>query len=245
MSTSTSTPVASGSASKATPEPLTAKNINFHFGGDEPEEEDGDEDGDSEGEDGGAGAGEEPDDLETAFEILDTARAILSKPSEQASSRARQLQLARIHSSMAEVETESGRPENGVKEYEAALKIQSELLPPHDRLLAQTHMFIGLAYEIVPSTTDNQVDAQGEVQKRTIDCFEKAVAHVENAKAILIKRGNFLNGVEDAAEGKGKGKATGESAVLGTTGNKELSEKDKEELKDIAELIGDLDGKVG
>jgi hypothetical protein len=72
----------------------------FHFGGDEPDDEEDDGDDDDE-----AGEPEEEtDDFENAWEILDSCRAILIKEESQA----RKLQLARVHSSMAEVATESG-----------------------------------------------------------------------------------------------------------------------------------------
>ena len=77
-------------------------NINFHFGGDAEEEEEEENDEDDADED--AVAGDDVDDFETAWEVLDTARAILSKED----SKPRHLQLARVHCSMAEVATESG-----------------------------------------------------------------------------------------------------------------------------------------
>ena len=58
-----------------------------------------------EGDDEEDAAEDEGDDFETAWEILDSARAILCKEK----SEERQLQLARIHCSMAEVATEAGK----------------------------------------------------------------------------------------------------------------------------------------
>lgn len=107
---STSVPAApaASSSSKAV-DPPTAQSINFHFGGDAPDDEEDEEaaEGDDQenGEEGGENeAAEEADDFETAWEVLDTARAILSKQD----SRERKLQMARVHSSMAEVATEAG-----------------------------------------------------------------------------------------------------------------------------------------
>lgn len=96
------------SSSKAGPstEPITAQNFNFHFGGDEPDDDDEDEE---EGDDNEE-AEEETDDFENAWEILDSCRAILIKEE----SEARKLQLARVHSSMAEVATESGKGDESI-----------------------------------------------------------------------------------------------------------------------------------
>lgn len=223
---------------------MTAQNINFHFGGDaaEDEEDEDDEEDDGEGE---GKAAEEVDDFETAWEILDTARAILVKADEaegtEESKKERKLQLARVHSSMAEVATESGRPEDGVKEYETALSIQSALLPPWNRLVAQTHLFIALALELVP--TSNFADADAQKQEVAEKSFTRAVEHVQAAQGILAARKKHLLGYPDeGSDAKGKGKAVEDVANLEP--KKELSEKDKDEIKDIDELTVDLSEKV-
>ena len=84
--------------SKETPNP---QSFAFHFGGDEPDDEDDENDDDEEA---NGEAEDETDDFENAWEILDSCRAILVKEE----STQRKLQLARVHSSMAEVATESG-----------------------------------------------------------------------------------------------------------------------------------------
>lgn len=86
------------------------KNPNFHFGGDaEDEPEDApaeNEEGEQQQMEGQAGAEEEKeDDLENAFQMLDMARAILSKVD---SSEAK-LKLAGVHNALGEIATESGQ----------------------------------------------------------------------------------------------------------------------------------------
>lgn len=244
--TSTSIPAPAPSASSSKPaiskETQAIQNHNFHFGGDAAEDEEDEDDEEGEGEGNNA---EEPDDFETAWEILDTARAILVKSEEteadETTKKNRKLQLARIHSSMAEIATESGRPAEGVKEYETALSIQSSLLPAWDRLVAQTHLFIALALELVPSIEADQTEpARQETAEKS---FGQAVEHVQAAQGILTLRKKHLLGYTDeASDAKGKGKATDDSADLKP--QKELSEKEKDELKDIDELFGDLNEKV-
>jgi len=138
---------------------------------------------------------------------------------------------------MAEVATEAGRPEDGVKEYETALSIQSSLLEPYDRLVAQTHLFIALALELVPT---NAFDSSKEEGKNAEEAYTKAIHHVEQAKQVLKNRELFLKGVKVDAKGKGKeGASTGEFSS-----DKELTEKEQEEIKDIGELQIELDNKV-
>lgn len=92
------------SSSKAGPStgPVNPQSFNFHFGGDADDDDEEDQDEDDEG--AGDAGEEDTDDFENAWEILDSCRAILEKEE----SKDRKLQLARVHSSMAEVATESG-----------------------------------------------------------------------------------------------------------------------------------------
>lgn len=134
----------------------------------------------------------------------------------------------------------TGRPEDGVKEYEQALAIQTSLLPKWDRLVAQTHLFIALALELVPTNTFDSAEEEGRV---AAESFSKATEHVEKAKEILRLREAYLKGIDTESE-KGKGKEGEAVNGSGTEAKKELSEKDKDELKDIEELLVELDNKV-
>lgn len=162
---------------------------------------------------------------------------------DEALKKTRKLQLARIHSSMAEIATESGRPADGVKEYETALLIQTALLPPWDRLVAQTHLFIALALELVPSI--NFEDSDASKQDVAEKSFGRAVEHVEAAQGILTQRKKHLLGYADGtSDAKGKSKAAAED-ISNLEAQQELSEKDKDEINDINELMIELSEKVG
>lgn len=209
---------------------MTANNINFHFGGDaqddDDEEEDDAEANDEEGEEGAA----EEDDLETAWKVLDLVRVILSDQT----SEERKLQLARVRCSIAEVATESAQPDKGVEEYEAALAIQKSILPAWDRLIAQTHLFTALALELIPN---NQFDAEENEARIAKEAYDKAIEHIQSAKDVLRLRDLHIKGID---EGKGKQKENGNIA----SSSKELSEKEKDEVEDIAGLQVELDNKV-
>lgn len=137
-----------------------------------------------------------------------------------------------------------GRPEDGVKEYETALSIQTALLEPYDRLVAQTHLFIALALELVPN---NQFDSESEEAKVSEESYGKAIEHVQHAKNVLRNRELFLKGLPLASEGKGKGRESEAGAANASEvadSSKTLSEREQEEIKDIAELQVELDNKV-
>lgn len=125
-----------------------------------------------------------------------------------------------------------------MKEYETALRIQTSLLEDHDRTLAQTHLFIALALELVPT---NQFDGAAEEAKVAEASFTGAVQHVEKAKEVLKNRELYLKNIH---QGKGKEKAGEEEKVNGSSEVKALSEKDLDEIKDLEELRFELDNKV-
>lgn len=97
-----------------------------------------------------------------------------------------------------------------------------------------------MALELVPT---NAFDSAEEEARTAAASFSAAMEHVEKAKEILRLREAHLKGIDTESD-KGKGKE-GE-AVNGSESeaNKELSEKDKDELKDIEELLTELDNKV-
>ncbi|GAA5902002.1 hypothetical protein JCM8208_006660 [Rhodotorula glutinis] len=222
----------SASTSNATAGPSNPK---FHFGGDaedddgEGEGADGEGDGEGdeeggEGEDGAPGADRE-DDLESAFQVLDMARAIVEKEVDKlesalegavkdedkdkkdeldASRRIEKEKLADVHRLLGDVATESEQFEPAVTEYSAALSALSTVVEPHDRALSELHMLIALALDFVPNGTD------------------RAVAHAEQAKAVLVLR---LAELENAPEA-------------------DRDDKVKREIDDIKGLLGDVDMKI-
>ena len=156
---------------------------------------------------------------------------------------------------MAEVASEEERFADSVTEYQAALAIQTRLLPSWDRLVAQTHLFIALALEMVPNSHFGEESAE-EKDKIVRKSFDDAIAHVGEAKRILGLRKKHILGYPDetaplgasqtngdSGDVKGKGKAK-EGEVEKLEPQKKLSEKDEDELKDIDELSGELDLKV-
>ncbi|KAL8280950.1 hypothetical protein RQP46_006629 [Phenoliferia psychrophenolica] len=161
-------------AGPSTATPVTAQSIQFSFGGDaedDGEDEEGDEDDEDED---GPGAGDKEDDLESAFLMLDTARAIYSKDD----SRDSKLKLGDVHRLLGDVATEGGQFDSAVTEYTEALLVLSTILEPYDRALSELHMLIALALDFVPDEVD------------------RAVSHAEKAKAVLLLKLTHLEKME-------------------------------------------------
>ncbi|BGP33273.1 hypothetical protein JCM10296v2_005067 [Rhodotorula toruloides] len=181
---------AAGASSSSTPAAAGPSNPNFHFGGD-AEDASGDEgegadlDEDGEGEDGeGAPAGDREDDLESAFQMLDLARTILTTEigameGKEEERRKREEKLAEVHRLLGDVATESEQFDNAVEEYTSSLSLLSRLLPPYDRTLSELHMLTALALEFVPNATSRAVD------------------HAEKAKSVLVSKLAELEGVPE------------------------------------------------
>ncbi|BGP09277.1 NASP-related protein sim3 [Rhodotorula toruloides] len=185
---------AAGASSSSTPAAAGPSNPNFHFGGDvedasgdEGDGADSDEDGEGEGED--APSGDREDDLESAFQMLDLARTILTTEigelkkdgkGKDEERRKREEKLAEVHRLLGDVATESEQFDNAVEEYTSSLSLLSRLLPPYDRTLSELHMLTALALEFVPNATS------------------RAVSHAEKAKSVLVSKLAELEGVPEA-----------------------------------------------
>ncbi|POY75299.1 hypothetical protein BMF94_1670 [Rhodotorula taiwanensis] len=200
---------------------------NFHFGGDgedDDEDDDGEEDGqegEQEGADGEgeAASGDREDDLESAFQVLDMARATLEKELNGAASLSeskteqenaekatleKKEKLAEVHRLLGDVATESEQFEPAVEEYTAALEVLSTVYSPSNRALSELHMLIALALDFVPNGND------------------RAVLHAEKAKKVLLLK---LDELEAVKEG-------------------DRDDKTKREIEDIKGLMGDVDMKI-
>ncbi|GAA5984185.1 hypothetical protein JCM11641_005142 [Rhodosporidiobolus odoratus] len=221
-STAAAGPFASASSASAAAPAAGSSNAAFHFGGDEEDDqEEGEGEGDGEGEDGGeeAPGADREDDLESAFQVLDMARTVLSRAVERIGTelgiaetkatleeeqRKTKEKLAEVHRLLGDVATESEQFDSAVTEYSSSLTVLSSFLPPYDRALSELHMLIALALDFVPNAT------------------ARAVSHAEKAKEVLLMKLKELEKVEE--------------------GNRE--EKVKREIEDIKGLMGDVDMKI-
>jgi len=121
----------------------------------------GGEGGGEEGGEDGAGAAEEDlEELTTrqlAWEVLDTARVILSKKSDKASA----LQLAELHMELGECSLEGGSWEEAIQEFTACLEIRLKFTEPTSRILSESHYLLAVAYH----NADRFGDASAEYKQ--------------------------------------------------------------------------------
>ena len=198
------------------------------------EEEGDEEEGDEEEE----AAGME-DDLGLAFIVLDLARVIyeriLSGEGESSTKDAARkaelvtitgevldqtalsIELADVHNDLGDVGLENENFEQASTDYEEALSILEPLLPPFSRRLADAQLRLGLALEFHP----------------VLECRGDAEKHVRLARTVLSTRADTLRKIQD-----------GSADEVPDELAKFSREKVADELKDVEELIGDLDIKL-
>uniref|UniRef100_A0A8C9ARU2 Nuclear autoantigenic sperm protein n=1 Tax=Prolemur simus TaxID=1328070 RepID=A0A8C9ARU2_PROSS len=85
---------------------------------------------------------EEIGNLELAWDMLDLAKIIFKRQE----TKEAQLYAAQAHLKLGEVSVESENYIQAVEEFQACLTLQEQYLEAHDRLLAETHYQLGLAY---------------------------------------------------------------------------------------------------
>lgn len=185
------------------------------------------------------------DDLGLAFVVLDLARVIYerilgetgsssakktpSKPElhmitgEVLDETALRIELADVHNDLGDVGLENGMLyltenfEQASSDYGEALAILEPLLPPFARRLADAQLRLGLALEFHPDLA-HRGDAEG---------------HVRLARTVLETRADHLRKIQ-----------SGDVSDTPEEFASYSKEKVADELKDVNELIGDLEIKV-
>ncbi|KAG0231329.1 hypothetical protein BGW42_000315, partial [Actinomortierella wolfii] len=168
-----------------------AKSSRFVFEGDEEEE---DEEEEEEQEDG-----EENDEFEVAWDVLDLARVLYHRIGTEEAL----LKLGDVHIALGDVSLESENFEQAVSDYREAVKIKEARLDEDDRQLAEAHYKLALALEYSPSEAHMAQD------------------HIHKASTVLRNRIQRLGGL--LANSKGKSRAT-DASETETKMSKELVE---------------------
>lgn len=151
--------------------------------GEEEEGEDAEEDGETgegeaaEGEEEGGDEenkdGEDPDDvpnLQLAWEMLELSKVIYLK----AESKESKLKAAQSYLKLGEVSMETESYEQAVEDIKTCLKIQEENLDPDDRLIAETHYHLGLAYQF-----NKQFENAIDHFRAAVKCLESKIEHLK------------------------------------------------------------------
>uniref|UniRef100_A0A671F0G6 Nuclear autoantigenic sperm protein n=1 Tax=Rhinolophus ferrumequinum TaxID=59479 RepID=A0A671F0G6_RHIFE len=143
---------------------------------------------------------EEIGNLELAWDMLDLAKIIFKETKEA------QLYAAQAHLKLGEV---SRNYVQAVEEFQACLNLQEQYLEAHDRLLAETHYQLGLAYGY-----NSQYDDAVAQFSKSIEVIEKRMAlffvavlneqmkEAEGAKELLPE---IREKIEDAKESQRSG----------------------------------------
>lgn len=171
----------------------------FQITGDEnwTDSEEEDEEGEGEPE-------EEEDDFQTAYEILDMARILLSRKLEGSQSditdkgkgkdekpETRQLKerLADTHDLQAEISLENERFQDAINDTREALAWKVQLYPEESSLVAEAHYKLSLALEFASVTsTEETPDGQSKVAQIDEDMRKESAAEMELAIASCKKR---------------------------------------------------------
>uniref|UniRef100_A0A2C9KHU1 Tetratricopeptide SHNi-TPR domain-containing protein n=1 Tax=Biomphalaria glabrata TaxID=6526 RepID=A0A2C9KHU1_BIOGL len=173
---------------------------------DEEEAVEGDESADGEKD-------EDVPNFQLAWEYLDLAKVIYLKNE----SKEDQLKAAECHLKLGEVSMETEQHTIAVEDLLSALKIQQKYLAPDDRLIAETHYQLGLAYGL------------GKEFKLSIEQYQLAISVIE-AKIASLKK--VLEDEQIDAENKEN---------LET--NPELK-KFADEIKELQDLIPEMKNKT-
>ncbi|GAA5852323.1 hypothetical protein JCM5353_006048 [Sporobolomyces roseus] len=204
-------------------------NSAFHFGGDGEEEEDDDEEGEGEGEgaegegqgqEGEGDGGEKDDDFESAFIMLDLAR------------RSVEVELERLEKEKDTLEQEDkdkvvkGRKEKLAEIHRLLGDVATES-EQFDSAVEEYSSSLSILSQILPPS-DRQLSEQHMLIALASEFLPqgtgltRAVSHAEKAKSVLVLRVSELEAQSEA----------------------DKSDKDKKEIENIRELLGDVDNKI-
>ncbi|XP_060890401.1 nuclear autoantigenic sperm protein-like isoform X2 [Labrus mixtus] len=145
----------------------------------EPEDDDDDDDDDEDGEANGQEKEEdEVGNLQLAWEMLEVAKFIYKRKE----SKDDQLMAAQTYLKLGEVSAESGNYPHALEDFQECLTLQLKHLPPHSRLLAETHYHVAttLCY---------------------MDQYSLAIQHYNSSVKVIEKRLAMLQEVIAAADG--------------------------------------------
>jgi HAT1-interacting factor 1 len=206
------------------------------------EDKEGDE-GEAEGEDA------EEDDFATAYEVLDLARVLLQRQLEQTNgieskgksvavddenSPAKQIKerLADTFDLQAEISLENERFSDAIPDFRASLKLKQDLHTQESSIIAEAHYKLSLALEFASVDKVRTAQAQEgqqtvQVKKEDIDEVMRKEAAVEMEAAIESCRLR-INKEEESLKGL----------------EAEAAEKKKMSIKDVKEIVEDMESRV-
>nr|XP_060629359.1 nuclear autoantigenic sperm protein isoform X1 [Anolis sagrei ordinatus]XP_060629360.1 nuclear autoantigenic sperm protein isoform X1 [Anolis sagrei ordinatus]XP_060629362.1 nuclear autoantigenic sperm protein isoform X1 [Anolis sagrei ordinatus] len=149
---------------------------------------------------------DEVGNLELAWDMLELAKVIYKRQD----TKEAQLFAAQAHLKLGEVSIESENYVQAIEEFHSCLNLQQKYLEAHDRLLAETHYHLGLAYHY-----NNQ--------------YEEAVQQFSRSMDVINKRLEMLT---ECLKSKGEGSTEDEKEIEELKG---LLPEIKEKIEDSKE----------
>eukprot|EP00063_Salmo_salar_P003975 XP_013978810.1 PREDICTED: histone-binding protein N1/N2-like isoform X7 [Salmo salar] len=146
-------------------------------------DDDDDDDDEGEGTAEDKESEEEVGNLQLAWEMLEVAKVIYKRKANEAD----QLMAAQAYLKLGEVGAESGNYPAAVEDFQDCLALQMKHLPPHSRLLAETHYQLGMTYCYTGQYS------------QAIQHYSSSVKVIEGRLAMLQE---VLDKGENGAEGK-------------------------------------------
>ncbi|XP_077464036.1 nuclear autoantigenic sperm protein isoform X4 [Stigmatopora argus] len=146
------------------------------------DDDDGDDEDDDDEEEGDGSGNKEEDEvgnLQLAWEMLEVAKVIYKRKE----SKEDQLMAAQAFLKLGEVGAETGNYPQALEDFQECLTLQLKHLPPHSRLLAETHYHVAttLCY---------------------MDQYSQAIQHYNSSIRVIETRLAMLQDLLDAADGK-------------------------------------------
>ncbi|XP_072245144.1 nuclear autoantigenic sperm protein isoform X5 [Leuresthes tenuis] len=151
--------------------------------GNDDDDEDDDEDEERNGQDKEE---EEVGNLQLAWEMLEVAKVIYKRKE----GKEDQLMAAQAYLRLGEVSAESGNYPQALDDFQECLALQLKHLPPHSRLLAETHYHV--------ATTLCYMDQYSQA----IQHYNSSIKVIEARLAILQELIDAVEGADSAAEEK-------------------------------------------
>ncbi|KAI9628276.1 hypothetical protein KEM48_011721 [Puccinia striiformis f. sp. tritici PST-130] len=211
------TPEVNGDAPSSSKGPAEASTANA--GGEEDEEID---------------QAEEPvtveDELENAFQVLDFARqSILTQidSSKDQPEHVKKLQtkLIDVYDLIAQVHQEGEQFEQAVESYKSSLEVKKSRTDAPAGTIAETHLMIALALELIPD--------EGESMKQ-------AIGHIDEAIDLMKSQLDKLTHQQSVSQTGQEGQEKPAESVEGDKEKPEAAEKLKSEIEETQSLIGEL-----
>ncbi|XP_078574505.1 protein HGV2-like isoform X3 [Branchiostoma floridae x Branchiostoma japonicum] len=157
-------------------------------------------------------ASEDVGNLQLAWEVLELARNIYSKKE----TKEERLKLAQIYLHLGEIGLETEKYDQAAEDFMSCLKIQQELLDAEDRLLAESHYQLGLAYSLSKD-------------------YDKSIEYYRNSHNVIKSRIGLLQGkIEELETGKGKESVSSDDPIV----------VHRKEVEELNALLPEISSKI-